>query len=118
MPLYCESEYIVISFGHRLGTYISGKDVWWDYASEDIAKESFDNVKVAIEKYVLPWFAEVSTEEGYRTKLQNIHNKKLAEKWIDAIDRISNKDVLIKQSIEKLKLPKKMISNKEDERDV
>ena len=74
--------------------------------------------KAAIEKYVLPWFNEVSTEEGYRSELQGVHNKKLAEKWIDAIDRISNKDVLIKQSIEKLKLPKKMISNKEDERDV
>lgn len=118
MPLYCESEYIVISLGHRLGTYISGKDVWWDYASEDIAEVSFANVKVAIEKYVLPWFNEVSTEEGYRIKLQNIHNKKLAEKWIDAMDKISNKDALIQQSIEKLKLPTKMISNKEDEKDV
>ena len=118
MPLYCESEYIVISFGHRLGTYISGKDVWWDYASEDIAKESFDNVKVAIEKYVLPWFAEVSTEEGYRTKLQSIYNKNLAEKWIAAMENIDNRETLIQQSIMKLKLPKKMASNKEDERDV
>ncbi len=118
MPLYCENEYIVISFGHRLGTYISGKDVWWDYASEDIAKKSFDNVKTAIEKYVLPWFAEVSTEEGYRTKLQSIYNKNLAEKWIAAMENIDNRETLIQQSIMKLKLPKKMASNKEDERDV
>ncbi len=118
MPLYCESEYIVISFGHRLGTYISGKDVWWDYTSEDIAKVSFDNVKAAIEKYVLPWFDEVSTEEGYRIKLQNIHNRNLAEKWIAAMENIDNKETLIQQSIMKLKLPKKMASNMEEEGDV
>ena len=118
MPLYCESEYIVTSLGHRLGTYISGKDVWWDYASENIAKASFDNVKVAIEKYILTWFDEVSTEEGYRSKLQSIHNKKLAEKWIDAMENRSDRDALIQRSITKLKLPKKIVSNKEDERDV
>lgn len=47
---YCEGKYIVISLGHRLGTYISGKDVWWDYASENIAKDSFVNVLTAIKK--------------------------------------------------------------------
>ncbi len=36
MPLYCENKYIVTSLGDRLGTYLSGNDIWWDYASEDI----------------------------------------------------------------------------------
>ena len=108
MPLYCESKYIVISFGNRLGTYISGKDVWWDYASENIAKKSFVNVSTAIEKYVFPWFKQVSTEEGYKAELLNMHNKKLAKEWIDAMENIENKDRLIQQSMIELKLPKKM----------
>lgn len=108
MPLYCESKYIVISFGNRLGTYISEKDVWWDYASENIAKKSFVNVSTAIEKYVFPWFKQVSTEEGYKAELLNMHNKKLAKEWIDAMENIENKDRLIQQSMIELKLPKKM----------
>lgn len=108
MPLYCEYKYIVITFGDRLGTYISGKDVWWDYASENIAKDSFSNVSIAIEQYILPWFEQVSTEDGYRTKLLNIHNKKFAKEWLDALDNINDKEALIQQSITELKLPKKI----------
>lgn len=110
MPLYCEGKYIVISLGHRLGTYISGKDVWWDYASENIAKDSFVNVSTAIKKYVFPWFEQVSTEDGYRTELQNLNNKKLAKEWIDAMEKIEDKESLIQQSVAELKLPKKMQS--------
>lgn len=106
MPLYCENEYIVISLGDRLGTYISGEDIWWDYASEDIAEVSFNNVSTAIEKFVLPWFEDISTEDGYRSKLLSHHNKKLTARWLDAIDNIEDKESLIRQSIIALKLPK------------
>lgn len=108
MPLYCERKYIVISLGDRLGTYISGKDVWWDYASESVAKESFANVSTAIEKYVLPWFEQVSTEDGYRAELQNLYNEKLAKEWIDAMENIKDKETLIQQSVVELKLPRKI----------
>lgn len=108
MPLYCVNKYIIVSLGCRLGTYISGKDVWWDYASENVAKASFENVSVAIEKYVFPWFEEVSTEDGYRAKLQKIHNKKLVEDWLDALVSIQDKETLIQQNIVELKLPKKI----------
>lgn len=108
MPLYCEYKYIVINLGGRLGTYISGKDVWWDYASEKIAKDSFSNVSIAIEQYILPWFEQVSTEDGYRAKLLNIHNKKIAKDWLDAMENIEDKETLIRQSIIELKLPRKM----------
>lgn len=91
-----------------MGTYISGKDVWWDYASENIAKDSFVNVSTAIKKNVFPWFEQVSTEDGYRTELKNLHNKKLAKEWIDAMERIEDKESLIQQSVVELKLPKKM----------
>ncbi len=108
MPLYCERKYIVISFGHRLGTYISGKDVWWDYASENVAKDSFLNVSTAIEKFVLPWFEHISTEDGYRAELSSIHNEKLAKEWLDALENMKDKEALIQQSIMVLKLPKKI----------
>lgn len=108
MPLYCEYKHIVLSFGDRLGTYISGKDVWWDYASGDIARESFGNVSTAIEKYILPWFEEVSTEEGYRTKLLGIKNKKLSKEWLGAMENLKDKEALIQRGIVELRLPKKI----------
>lgn len=109
MPLYCGYKHIVISLGDRLGCYISGKDVWWDYASESIAKDSFLNVSTAIEQYIFPWFEQVSTEDGYRTMLLNTrHNKKLAKDWLDAMESIEDKQTLIRQSIVELKLPKKI----------
>lgn len=110
MPLYCERKYIVTSFGNRLGSFISGKDIWWDYASEDVAKLCFDNVSKAIEEYVFPWFEEVSTEQGYRTKLIRFHNRKLSKEWLDALDNIEDKETLIQQSIIELKLPSKIHS--------
>ncbi len=109
MPLYCENKYVVMSLGYRLGTYISGKDVWWDYASESIAKNSFLNVSTAIEQYIFPWFEQVSTEDGYRSMLlKTTHNKKLAKDWIDAMENIQDKQTLIRQNIVELKLPKKI----------
>lgn len=108
MPLYCECKYIITSLGNRLGTYISGNDVWWDYASEKIAKDSFSNVSMAIEQYILPWFEQVSTEDGYKAELLNIHNKKLANNWLDAMENVEDKETLIQQSIVELKLPKKI----------
>ena len=108
MPLYCDCKYIVLSFGDRLGTYISGKDVWWDYASEPIAKDSFLNVSAAIEQYILPWFEQVSTEDGYRAKLRKLPNKMLAKEWLDALENIEDKEARIQQSIAELKLLKKV----------
>lgn len=108
MPLYCVNKYIVVSLGGRLGTYISDKDVWWDYASENVAKASFENVSMAIEKYIFPWFEAVSTEEGYRAKLQQVHSKKLAAEWLDALENIQDKEALIEQNIVELRLPKKI----------
>ena len=108
MPLYCKRDYIVLSLGDRLGSFISGEDVWWDYASESVAKESFTNVSTAIEKYLLAWFEQFSTTDGYRDALKKMHNKKLADEWLDAMENVHDKEIFIRQGIEKLKLPKKM----------
>lgn len=110
MPLYCESKCIINSLGHRLGTYISGKDVWWDYASDIIAEVSFCNVSTAIEEYILPWFEEVATEDGYRSKLVSLYNKKLAEEWLNAMENVTEKERFIQQSIAELRLPNKIRS--------
>lgn len=108
MPLYLQSEVMVFSLGHRLGTYICGKDVWWDYASDRIARISFQNTAEAIEQYVFPWFEEISTENGYRNQLSNLGNKKLAAEWLNALEHTTDKETLITQSIITLGLPKKI----------
>lgn len=108
MPLYCEKEHVVLDLGNRLGSYICGIDVWWDYAGADIAKESFSNVAAAIEKYVLPWFAQLATEEGYRAELANMYNKKVAESWLQALENTEDRERRIEQGAEKLRLPKKI----------
>lgn len=109
MPLYCDCSYIVMSFGSRLGAYISGKDVWWDYCDGCAAEESFENVAEAIEKFVFPWFDEISSEEGYRKKLEEFQKRipKRGEEWLDAL-LTADKESLIQQSICQLKLPKRL----------
>lgn len=111
MPLYCQQEYLVIGLGERLGSYISGKDFWWDYATEEIAKNSFENVMEAMRLYLLPWFQDLSTEKGYRKRLINDSNKKFIgypnAKWLTALETV-DKGCLIEKSIQRLKLPKKL----------
>lgn len=108
MPLYWPHEVLVFTFGHRLGNYICGKDIWWDYASEQVAKISFQNVAEAMEQYILPWFEDISTEEGYREKLSGYWNKRFAAEWLDALENTADKETLITQSILTHKLPKKI----------
>ena len=108
MPLYWPHEVPVFTFGDRLGSYICGNDVWWDYASAQIAKTSFQNAAEAIEQYVFPWFEEISTEDGYRQKLDSYWNKRFAAEWLDALENTTDKETLIAQGIITLGLPKKI----------
>ena len=108
MPLYCDKTHLDFSLGYRLGFFISGKDVWWDYASDRVAEASFRNVAAAIEQYVLPWFEEVSNEDGYRAKLRSLHNKTRANECLNAMDTTEDKESRIQESILELGLPKKM----------
>lgn len=108
MPLYWPHEVLVFTFGHRLGNYICDKDIWWDYASEQVARLSFQNVAEAMEQYILPWFEAISTEEGYREKLSGYWNKRFAAEWLDALENTVDKETLISQSILTHELPKKI----------
>lgn len=112
MPLYCGYSCMVIGLGNRLGTYISGKDVWWDYCSESIAKESFENAAQAITKFVFPWFLALSSEEGYKKRLMEDNLKKSVgyapAVWLESL-KAKDKGQLIQNSIQQLKLPKKLL---------
>lgn len=116
MPLYCGEPYLCCGLGDRLGVYISGgKDVWWDYCSEAVAEQSFQNVAEAITQFIFPWFQELSSEKAYRKRLIKDKSKKFvgypAEKWLAAL-QIENKEQLIQDGIEQLKLPKKIMDRK------
>ena len=114
MPLYCRQEYLVMGLGERLGSYISGKDFWWDYATEEIAKNSFENVMEAMRLYLLPWFQDLSTEKNYRKRLINDSNKKFIGypngEWLTALETV-DKGPFIEDSIQRLKLPRKLFSS-------
>ncbi len=117
MPLYCGESFMCIGLGSRLGSYITGgrEDVWWDYGCERIAEKSFQNVAEAITQFVFPWFQELASEEAYRKRLIKDKSKKFAgypaEKWLAAM-QIENKEQLIQDAIEQLKLPKKLVDKK------
>lgn len=107
MPLYCGRSYITTHLGGRLGTYISGKDVWWDYCNETIAKQSFQNAADAIAKFVFPYFLELSSEEGYRKKLMEDKTKITAE-WLEALEA-ADKERLAQSGIIQLGLPRRLL---------
>lgn len=107
MPLYCVKKYLDFCLRNRLGTLITGKDIW-DFASEKIAEASFGNIAAAIDRFVLPWFEEISNENGYRAKLQSLRNER-AKACLQAMDTVDDKESLIRKSIIELDLPKKML---------
>ena len=112
MPLYCKEPYMVTGLGYRLGIYICGKDIWWDYGSESIAQKSFENVSEAIIQFIFPWFLELSTEEKYKKRLIEDSAGKFAgyhvSQWLEALT-VEEKEQLMQESINRLKLPKKLL---------
>lgn len=112
MPLYCPTYYMEIGLGNRLGMYILGKDFWWDYANEECAKASFQNVADAIKIYLLPWFEQYNNEKNYKKRLSKDKLKKFItysnQIWLEALDS-PNKEEVIQENIRNLKLPKKLI---------
>lgn len=113
MPLYVPTEYMVIGFGNRLGYFIAGKDVWWDYANDEAADLSFQNVRQAVRQFVMPWFQKHDDENVYRKQLKKDTKKSFcgydAGLWLEAIDGCSQKEQVISENIRKLKLPKKLL---------
>lgn len=110
MPLYVPAEYMIIGFGDRLGTLISGKDIWWDYAADEIAKVSFQNVVQAISQLLLPWFQKYSEECNYKKRLEKDVKRPFcgydSQLWLEALDGCEEKERVILETIHRLKLPK------------
>lgn len=70
-PLYAPHDFITIGFGKRIGRIINDKDFWWDYKDDITAKLSFENIKNALEQFVIPWFEYYKDEENYIEDLLN-----------------------------------------------
>lgn len=111
MPLYHPMKYMCLGLGQRLGSYISGKDTWWDYADENIAQISFHNIRDAIQQYLLSWFENLSKEDNYKKRLESDIVKQTSypcKEWISAINS-KDKVKRILENSENLKLPKKLV---------
>lgn len=113
MPLYVPTEYMVIGFGDRLGKFISEKDIWWDYATEEIAKLSFQNVVQAMQQFIMPWFQQFNDESSYRKQLKKDAKNSFcgydSNLWLESINQYEKREPIILENISKLKLPKKLI---------
>lgn len=115
MPLYVPHDYIQIGLGGRLGELICDKDIWWDYACDDIAQVSFRNVLEAIDRFLFPWFAKYSdenyllkklTEDTKKSKRIGIASSYKNEAWICALEKCDGRSEMIAENIRRLKLPK------------
>ncbi|MCH5262285.1 MAG: DUF4304 domain-containing protein [Lachnospiraceae bacterium] len=113
MPLYVPTEYMVIGFGNRLGELINGKDIWWDYANDEIARKSFQNVTVAIQQFVLPWFQHFNNEDSYRKQLKKDIRKSFcgydSQMWLEAAELRNERKYVIAENVNRLKLPQKLL---------
>lgn len=111
MPLYIPLDHLMLGFGDRLGSAVCGKDIWWDFADEAIARKSFQNVADAIDRFVLPWFEKYSDEKTLEKKLFADRRKSRwlsypNEEWLNALNEQNDKDEIVSENRKKLKLPK------------
>ncbi len=113
MPLYVPAKHMIIGFGDRLGYFIAGKDIWWDYADDKTANLSFQNVLQAVDWFVMPWFEKYDDESAYRKQLKKDSKKSFcgydAGLWLKAIDGRSHQKQVIYENIQRLKLPKSLM---------
>lgn len=113
MPLYVPAEYMEIGFGNRLGVLIAGKDIWWDYADDNIAMKSFQNITDAIQLFAIPWFHKYNDETSYKKQLKEDIRKAFCgydcKMWLDAVDVRSDRKYVIAENLKRLKLPQKLL---------
>ncbi len=112
-PLYIHHDIFAFGFSKRLGTLICNKDVWWDYATEDVCEQSMKNVQEALEVFALSWFHQMEDENYVLSQL--IEQKKSSrisnhnQAWLTAIQAKENTETMILENIAKLKLPKQLM---------
>lgn len=107
VPLYVSNEYMTTCLRGRLGDFINGKDIWWDYADDKIARTSFQNVTDAIQRFLLPFFQEISHENNLKNELIDME---IFPEWLYAINYRLDKSDVIEHNIQSLKLPKSILT--------
>ncbi len=102
----------------RLGVLICGTDLWWDYADDDIAGKSFQNVADAIERFLLPWYEKHNSKEAQIKLLEDEMDRRYGKlstfqrQWLDVLKSdVIPKDV-IEKNLEFLKVPASMRNKK------
>lgn len=111
-PLYLQYAFPAFWYSERMGILVCGKDVWWDYADDSIARVSFENVAKAIEEYVLPWFDANSNNNSIKKLLlakQEEQNGRLSvyeQAWLEYLENPGECSKTIEKNIELFRLPK------------
>jgi len=111
-PLYLQYDFASFCYSERMGILVCGKDVWWDYADESIARVSFENVAKAIEEYVLPWFDACSNDDSIKKLLlakQEEQGGRLSvyeRAWLESLDNHGDCSKTIERNLELFRLPK------------
>ena len=111
-PLYLPYDYADFCFSERIGMLVCGKDIWWDYANDSIARVSFENVAKAIEEFVLPWFDACSNDDSIKKVLlakQEEQEGRLSvneRAWLESIDNHGDCSKTIEKNSELFRLPK------------
>jgi len=112
MPLYVHHDYMARNITYRLGTIICGHDVWWDYANDSVAHDSFLNVLDAIDQFVIPRFEEYADIEKLKEYINNLKSLSVNNReWLKEIDLYDCNDDIVCENIDKFKLPKRLMNN-------
>ena len=111
-PLYIPHGFINCDINERIGILICNKDIWWDFANDDIAKASFENVAKAIEEFVIPWFDALSNDDSIKKMLLDKREdygwSSYKQAWLEAIDHRCNLSETIEENIKLFRLPKSL----------
>ena len=110
--LYVPHGFMNWDINERIGILICNKDIWWDFANDDIAKASFENVAKAIEEFVIPWFDARSNDDSIKKMLLDDREKYgwsiYKQAWLEAIDHRCNLSETIEENIKLFRLPKSL----------
>ncbi|MBR5256442.1 MAG: DUF4304 domain-containing protein [Bacteroidales bacterium] len=108
-PLYLRYAFADFWYSERMGMLVCGKDVWWDYADESIARVSFENVASALEEYVLPWFDAHSNVDSIKKLLLTKERLSVYQQaWLESIENPGDCSGIIAENIKLFGLPKSL----------
>lgn len=113
-PLYLRYAFAAFWYSERMGMLVCGKDVWWDYADESMARVSFENVARALEEYVLPWFDAHSNNDSIKKLLlakQEEQDGRLSvneRAWLESLENPGDCSGMIEENTKLFGLPKSL----------